>query len=188
METSSPFSFLNNLASSFTKLAGKVQPPTWVVDELHQRLVLLLNHVLMQEPEAMARLARVQGQVIRAHWRQYSLGLVATPAGLLDRASPNAKADLNLRLTDESGKHLLKDLLAGNKPALSIDGDVELAAVINWLGENVRWDVEEDIARIVGIAPAHAFVSLLTQVGNVLRNFVVTKMPDSASSRNGKTT
>lgn len=66
METSSPFSFLNNLASSFTKLAGKVQPPTWVVDELHQRLVLLLNHVLMQELEAMARLARVQGQVIRA--------------------------------------------------------------------------------------------------------------------------
>ena len=185
METSSPFSFLNNLASSITKLAGKVQPPTWVVDELHQRLVLLLNHVLMQEPEAMARLVSVQGQVIRAHWRHYSLGLVATPAGLLDRASPNAKADLNLRLTDESGKRIVQDLLAGNKPALSIDGDVELAAVINWLGENVRWDVEEDIARIVGVAPAHAFVSLVTQVGGVLRSFVVTKMPDPTNSRNG---
>lgn len=185
METSSPFSFLNNLTSSITKLAGKVQPPTWVVDEFHQRLVLLLNHVLMQEPEAMARLVSVQGQVIRAHWRHYSLGLVATPAGLLDRAKVNAKADLNLRLCDESGKRIVQDLLAGNKPALSIDGDVELAAVINWLGENVRWDVEEDIARIVGVAPAHAFVSLVTQVGGVLRSFVVTKMPDPTNSRNG---
>ena len=187
METSSPYSFLNNLANSFTTLAGKFQPPTWVVDELHQRLVLLLNHVLMQEPEAMARLVSVQGQVIRAHWRHYSLGLVATPAGLLDRANVNAKADLNLRLTDESGKRIVQDLLAGNKPALSIDGDVELAAVINWLGENVRWDIEEDMARIVGDAPAHAFVGLVTQVGSVLRSFVANKMSDAASSQNGKT-
>ncbi len=187
METSSPFSFLNNLANSVTKLAGKVQPPTWVVDELHQRLVLLLNHVLMQEPEAMVRLLSVQGQVIRVHWRHYSLGFVSTPAGLLDRAKPHAKADLNLRLTDESGKRIAQDLLTGNKPNLNIDGDVQLAAIINWLGENVSWDIEEDIARIVGDAPAHAFVSLVTQVGSVLRDFVVSKMPDAASSRNGKT-
>ena len=60
--------------------------------------------------------------------------------------------------------------------------------MINWLGDNVRWDVEEDIARIVGVAPAHAFVSLVTQVGGVLRSFVVTKMPDSTSAKNGKTT
>jgi ubiquinone biosynthesis protein UbiJ len=36
-----------------------------VVEEVQRRLVLLANHVLMQEPEAQARLARQAG----AWWR-----------------------------------------------------------------------------------------------------------------------
>ena len=39
--TTSPFSFLESIATRF-------QPPAWVVDEGQQRLVLFLNHVLMQ--------------------------------------------------------------------------------------------------------------------------------------------
>jgi len=188
METQSPFSFLNNLASSFAQLAGKMQPPTWVLDELHQRLVLLLNHVLMQEPEAMVRLKSVQGKVIRVHWRQYAVALIATPAGLLDRAQAHDRADLNLRLVDESGIRIVQDLFAGNKPSLSIDGDVELAAVMGWLGEHVRWDVEEDLARLVGDAPAHALMGMASQIGSVLRNFVLTNMPATASSTSKPTT
>lgn len=55
MATQSPFfmleSFLQNLNLPLT-------PPAWVVDETHRRIVLLLNHVLMQEPQAMERLVR----------------------------------------------------------------------------------------------------------------------------------
>jgi ubiquinone biosynthesis protein UbiJ len=32
---------------------------------------------------------------------------------------------------------------------------VQLAAEVNWLTQHVRWDIEEDVARIVGDAPAH---------------------------------
>ena len=46
------------------QLAANFQPPAWVVDEGVNRLVLFLNHVLMSEPEAMARLARQKGQRI----------------------------------------------------------------------------------------------------------------------------
>ena len=42
MNNTSPFSFLQSLATRF-------QPPAWAVDEGQQKLVLLLNHVLMQE-------------------------------------------------------------------------------------------------------------------------------------------
>ena len=53
MATQSPFSlleeFLQILCSSF-------QPPDWAVEETQRRVVLLLNHVLMQEP-AIVRLA-----------------------------------------------------------------------------------------------------------------------------------
>jgi ubiquinone biosynthesis protein UbiJ len=37
-----------------SKLGAGLQPPAWAVEETHQRMVLLINHVLMQEPEAQA--------------------------------------------------------------------------------------------------------------------------------------
>ena len=75
-----------------TRSASGLQPPAWVVEEVQRRLVLLLNHVLMQEPEAQARLARQAGRVVEARWRAFVMRLVATPAGLLDLAPSAAPA------------------------------------------------------------------------------------------------
>ena len=66
MATQSPFPFLDDL---FERLRSGLQPPAWMVEEIQRRLVLLLNHVLMQEPEAQARLARQAGRVVEARWR-----------------------------------------------------------------------------------------------------------------------
>jgi ubiquinone biosynthesis protein UbiJ len=38
-----------------------------------------------------------------------------------------------------------------------IEGDVQLAAEVNWLVDHVRWDMEEDLSRLMGDAPAHAW-------------------------------
>lgn len=62
----SPFSFLDGL---FERVAAGPQPPQWLVHEVQQRLVLFLNHVLMQEQEAMDRLVRQKGRVARVQWR-----------------------------------------------------------------------------------------------------------------------
>ena len=40
------------------KMLGSVQPPAWLVREIQNRIVLSLNHVLQQEPEAMGRCRR----------------------------------------------------------------------------------------------------------------------------------
>ena len=58
MATQSPFLFLEELLQ---KSSANFQPPAWVVDETQRRIVLLLNHILMQEPEATRRLARHKG-------------------------------------------------------------------------------------------------------------------------------
>ena len=44
-------------------LLGSVRPPEWMVDELQNRVVLFLNHVLMQEPQAQDRLRRPQAMM-----------------------------------------------------------------------------------------------------------------------------
>lgn len=169
MATESPFSFLQDL---FTKAASGLQPPTWMVEEIQRRLVLLFNHVLMQEPEAQARLARQAGRVLEARWRIFVMRLAATPAGLLELAPGSAQPDLTLTLTEESPWELAQAALRGDKPPVRIAGDVQFAAEINWLVEHVRWDIEEDVSRIVGDAPAHAMGEAARRMLQALRQFV----------------
>ena len=114
----SPFSFLNGL---FERVAAGPQPPQWLVHEVQQRVVLFLNHVLMQEREAMDRLARQRGRVARVQWRIFSMALQVTPAGLFDLAPPEAVADLRLEVSETSPLSLAGSALRGDKPTIRIE-------------------------------------------------------------------
>jgi len=163
----SPFSFLDE---AIQKVGSQLQPPEWAVQEAQRRIVLLLNHVLQQEPEATRRLFQLSGKVVMFHWRQFHFKLRVTPAGLLDLAEPDVQADLSLSVTEESARVLVQSALSGQRPAVRIEGDVELAAAVNWVVEHARWDLEEDLARVIGDAPAHA----LSQAARRLRDGVRT--------------
>lgn len=164
-----PFGFLEGLLQ---QAPGIPAPPAWAVEEAQRRCVLLINHVLMQEPQAMQRLVRQQGRVVLAQWRIFTFVLRITPAGLFDLAEPGAVPDLSLTVLQESPLRLAQGLVQGDKPAVRIEGDVQLAADINWLADNLRWDVEEDLARIVGDVPAHLLAQTVTTVYAALRRFV----------------
>ncbi len=183
MATSSPFSFLNSLFGDLASKLPGLQPPDWVVDEAQHRLVLLLNHVLMQEPEATVRLARLKGRVVHVQWRTLSIRLAATPAGLLELDASRKAADLSLLVADDSPVSLAQTVLSGGKPSIKIEGDVQLAAEVNWLVDHVRWDIEEDLSRILGDAPAHAVMSVAKQVVSGLKSFLITKVSDTDSTK-----
>ncbi|WP_417282294.1 hypothetical protein [Comamonas sp.] len=179
MATQSPLSFLNGLVERV--MAGP-QAPEWLVSELHQRLVLFLNHVLMQEKEATERLVRQKGRIARVQWRQYSVALQITPAGLFNVAPEDAVPDLMLEVTQTSPFSLAQTALRGDKPAIRIEGDVQLAAEINWLVDNVKWDVEEDLARMIGDVPAHTVAKVARTAAQGLRQFVGARMGGNSSA------
>jgi ubiquinone biosynthesis accessory factor UbiJ len=183
MATSSPFSLLNSVFSNLGNKLSTLHPPAWAIDEVQHRVVLLLNHVLMQEPEARTRLARVNASVVRVRWNSFMMTLAATPAGLLERADDHKAADLSLLVADDSLVSLVQTVLAGSKPPIKIEGDVRLAAEVNWLVDHVRWDIEEDLSRILGDAPAHAMVNITKQVVSTLKLFLVTKVADADSTK-----
>jgi ubiquinone biosynthesis protein UbiJ len=143
-----------------------------MIDELRQRLVLLLNHVLMQEPQARERLVRHKGCCVRMQWRDFTLPFVATPAGLLEIASDALQPDLLLTVTEESPVALVQSVLGGERPAVRVEGDVKLAADVNWLVDHLRWDIEEDLSRVIGDAPAHALGRAARGAADALRQFV----------------
>jgi len=85
MATPSPFSFAQSL---FARLPPALTPPDWAVAEVQGRLVLLLNHVLMQEPLAMERLVRQQGRVVRVQWQDFHFQVRISPAGYCNWSAP----------------------------------------------------------------------------------------------------
>jgi ubiquinone biosynthesis protein UbiJ len=168
---SSPFSEVSEALHQLRgKLGQALQPPAWLTQEGQNRLVLFLNHVLMQEPQAQARLAGQAGRVIRLQWRSLAVQLRATPAGLWELA-PDAVHDLLLTLMDDSPLALARDALRGQRPAVRVEGDVRFAGDINWLVDNVRWDVEDDLARVVGGAAAHQIARIGRGMADAVRRF-----------------
>jgi ubiquinone biosynthesis accessory factor UbiJ len=138
-------------------------------------VVLFLNHVLMQEPAARDRLQRQRGRQVQVNWREQTFQCAFTPAGLVEFITPDAStkaADLVLRVNEPSPFELAKTVLQGDKPAIRIEGDVQLAAEVNWLIDHVRWDPEEDLARLIGDAPAHTLGQTAKRAVQALRGFV----------------
>lgn len=162
-------------------LVDAIQPPAWVVDELQNRVVLLLNHVLYQEPQAVERVRRQQGKKVRLVWGRLELALQATPAGLLERPAAGAVSDLTVTLTQSALPDLIQTALKGEKPAVTIDGDVQLAAEVSWLVDNLRWDVEEDLARVMGDVPAATLVRTVSVAAEGVRAFVARWRPGGSA-------
>ncbi|MEI7783382.1 MAG: hypothetical protein WCK08_03290 [Betaproteobacteria bacterium] len=178
MNNTSPFLWLESLAQA---TVTRLQPPQWLADEAQLRLLLLVNHVLLQEPEAYGRLARRQGSVMDLRWGRLQLRWCITPAGLLERADGQALPNLVLSLDGQSPLECLRMLMQGERPPVQIEGDVQLAAEVAWLADNLRWDVEDDLARLLGDVPGHALADAGRRLLQALRPFVAR----AASARAG---
>ena len=62
-------------------------------------------------------------------------------------------------------------VLKGEKPGVHIEGDVQLAAEVNWLIDHVRWDFEEDLSKLMGDAAANTLVTVGRQIWQALQKF-----------------
>lgn len=114
------------------------------------------------------------------------LRLRITPAGLFERVEPAAQAEqiepvgqttpapaggliLTVRLDDPLS--MLKQGLRGERPEVQIEGDAALAEVASWLMKNLRWDLEDDVARWLGHTPAELLRQWGAQVRQALQRF-----------------
>jgi ubiquinone biosynthesis protein UbiJ len=172
--------------------AFKLKLPPALLHEVLDRVLIFINHVLLHEPQALQRLKRQHGRTLSLQWHEWQCRLRITRAGLLERDragqgprskesnSPDvpgaltlapAKADLSIMLMETSVLDVASRLLKDEKPALRIEGDVQLAAEVNWLVDHVQWDYEDDLSKIVGDAYAHQVVRLGRGAMDALRRF-----------------
>lgn len=144
------------------------------------RLVLMINHVIAAEPVAVGRLLPHAGRSVRFRFDGWPSVLPAlpsamftvTPAGLIEwRAEDDLELaeDLTISVDASNPARAAFRAFTGEKPAIAVAGNAAFAADVNWLVDNLRWDIEDDLARLIGDAPAHQLASFASAVNGALK-------------------
>jgi ubiquinone biosynthesis protein UbiJ len=138
------------------------------------RITLALNHVLASETVATERLKPHAGRSIQlqlAGWPSLlpappALVFRITPAGLVEWVEGDLLAPVDLQLTVDASNpaKLFVQGMVGERPQVDVVGNAQLAGDVSWLIDNLRWDVQDDLARVVGAGPARE----IARFGNLL--------------------
>ncbi len=123
-----------------------------------------LNHLLEAEPWARERLAPFASETLELRAPPLpALRLRITADGRLAPASDAAAPALSVSLRPEAlaaaakgEEYLLR--------AIEVSGDERLANEVMLLLRHLRWDVEEDLSKLIGDAAAHRLVGLAGEV------------------------
>lgn len=127
---------------------------------LAQTALSTLNHVLRQQEWARDRLRAHAGRTVRMIVAS-PLGPVATDARIADDGTLSVAAvdaptvTLTLTPSIDALFGAVRDGARGLTGALRVDGDVMVAAAVGEVAQHLRWDIEEDLSRVVGDRLAH---------------------------------
>jgi ubiquinone biosynthesis protein UbiJ len=149
-----------------------------------ERLTLLVNHILSSEPVAARKLAQHSGRSIALSFDGWPTLLPAlpvttfrvTPAGLIEWCELDAPAEPDLRVRIDASNPALavSQALMGVRPQVDVSGDAAFASDLNWLFDNLRWDVQDDLARVVGQAPAREIARVAGGIAAGVRELIRT--------------
>jgi len=127
-----------------------------------------LNKLLQREGWARDRLSRHSGQTARFIVGNLKMSLTIQAGGLVQSSDPAVVPDVTLTIPQNRVSEL-PAVLRARDPALitelmHIEGDAGLAQLVSDLARDLRWDVEEDLSKLVGDMAARR----LLQAGKTL--------------------
>lgn len=114
-----------------------------------------INHLLAREAWARDLLRRHHGRAASLSLPALNLALAVTDDGYLRAADETDPHDVSITV----GAAALGDFVAGGQAAVmkhvKIEGDAEFANTISYLAQHLRWEIAEDLSRVIGDAAAH---------------------------------
>lgn len=131
--------------------------PQMLAPAVMERVTLLVNHVLGAEAVATDRLMPHAGKTLQLQLDDWPrllppvppLAWQVTPAGLLEwLVDGPAVPTLTLRVAADNPALLAARVVGGQTPAVDLAGDAQLAGDVNWLMQNLRWDIAADLERV----------------------------------------
>ncbi|MFL9932532.1 SCP2 sterol-binding domain-containing protein [Paraburkholderia sp. RL18-103-BIB-C] len=126
-----------------------------------------INHLLARESWARERLAPYAGKTARLSCPPVDLTLLVQPDGYLTAVGDTETHQFDVTVSVPSDA--LPAFVQGGQAAVmkhvKIEGDAEFATVIARLAEHLRWEPEEDLAKLIGDGPAWRVASVVRTVG-----------------------
>lgn len=117
-----------------------------------------INHLLRREGWARERLLPYKGRVARLAVPPTLVTLTVTATGEV-AASESTEPDVTVTVAAASLVDVLRDPQSASSKT-QVTGDGNFAEVISYLFTHLRWDVEEDLSRVVGDVAAHRIAGL----------------------------
>ncbi|GLU32986.1 SCP2 sterol-binding domain-containing protein [Trinickia caryophylli] len=133
-----------------------------------QPFAAAVNHLLARESWARARLAPYAGKTARLVFSTIAMTLVVQPDGHLaaiDEAEAH-EPDVSLAVPADAVAAFIEGGQAAVMKHVKIEGDAEFATLIGKLAEHLRWEPEEDLAKLIGDAPAYRLAALVRTAGS----------------------
>jgi len=129
-------------------------------------LLRVIRRVLRDYPQAATQLSAYAGKSIMLHLGPVDARFRIAASGELELAGAEAAPndDLTVAIPLSAVPELARKSEAAWR-ALALQGDGELAATLSNIAQNVQWDVEEDLSRVVGDIAAHRLVEGAKSVG-----------------------
>lgn len=134
----------------------------------------ILNRLLQREEWARDRLSRQSGKSVRFVLGSCKAALVIQSSGLVQASDPAVVPDVVLTIPLEKIAELPAILRSRDASAIAavlhIEGDAGLAQVVSDLARDLRWDVEDDLSRLVGDMAATRLLSTGRLLADGARN------------------
>ena len=127
--------------------------------------IAVLNHLLGGAAWARERLVVHPGRVVRLRAAPVDILVAITHDGWVGAAPEGASPDVTLSVPLGETVHLLAGDAGRVMNAVRVEGSAELADAFGFVLRNLRWDVEEDLARVFGDIPARRMVLGARSVG-----------------------
>lgn len=129
---------------------------------INQTFCTAINHLLEAEDWAREKTRAHAGKTASIQTAGLDLRFSIEASGLLAPLPTDADAATEPALVIALPPRSLLDALRGDEAALKnvdVRGDAELAQTVLFLVGHLRWDVEEDLSRLIGDIAAHRLVS-----------------------------
>lgn len=116
-------------------------------------LIQLLNALLARESWARERLRPYAGKVVRLVLGSADISLEISPGGGI-QAARQSTPNVVLTIAAQDLPRMLRADTNERMQAVRIEGEAALAHVVADLARDLRWDVEDDLAGLIGDLPA----------------------------------
>ncbi len=121
------------------------------------------NHLLAREAWARERLAPYAGKTARLVFSSVAVTFVVQPDGYLIGVDESEAPQVDVAIAVPADA--LPAFVQGGQTAVmkhvKIEGDAEFATLLGKLAEHLRWEPEEDLAKLIGDAAAHRVATLV---------------------------